>query len=57
MTLTRSGWVDCEQKPAECEYSESNRLLTEQFIGGLNDDNITDEKCREVTMLLKHITI
>ena len=36
---------------AECEYKEHNRLLTEQFMGNLNDVGMTDEILREVTTL------
>ena len=36
----------------ECEYRTYDRLLTEQFIGGLNDNGIIDEILREVTMLV-----
>ena len=39
------------QTKAECEYGESDQLLTEQFIGGLNDGEMTDEILREMTML------
>ena len=38
-------------KVAKCECSESDRLLTEQFIGGLNDADMCDEILSEVTML------
>ena len=38
-----------QTKVAGFEYRESERLLTEQFIGGLND-NMTDEILRDVTM-------
>ena len=30
-------------KAAECEYKEYYRLLTEQFIGRLNDEGMIDE--------------
>ena len=40
-----------ETKVAECEYRKSDRLLMEHFIGGLNDDNMTEEILKEVTML------
>ena len=33
------------------EYCESDRLLTEQFTGGLNDDDMSDETLRDITTL------
>ena len=30
-------------KAAECQYKEYDKLLTEQFISGLNDDGRIDE--------------
>ena len=38
-------------KAAECEYKQYDRLLTEQFIGGLNDEGMIDEILREVVTL------
>ena len=35
----------------KCEYRGYERLLTEQFIGGLNDEGMTDEILRDVAML------
>ena len=37
-----------QTKVAECEYREYDRLLTEKFIGGHNDEGMTDEMLREV---------
>ena len=51
VNLPRSGWADCEQKAAKWEYREDDRLLTEQFIDGLNQKGMTDEILREVAML------
>ena len=38
-------------KAAECKYREYDRLLTEQFIGELKDECMTDENLREVATL------
>ena len=38
----------------ECDYRDPNRPLTEQFIGGINDDDMTDERLREIRTL-EHI--
>ena len=35
----------------DCEYKEYDRLLTEQFIGGLNDEGMISETLREVAAL------
>ena len=40
-----------QTKAAEWEFTEYNRLLTEQFIGGLNQEGMTDEILKEVEML------
>ena len=40
-----------QTKVAECEYREPERLLTELFIGGLNDNDMNDEILREATTL------
>ena len=48
MSLPMSGWYDCEQK---CECREPDRLLEGGFMGGQNEDTITDEILREVTIL------
>ena len=40
-----------QTKVAKCEYRECDRLLAWQIIGGLNDDNVTDDILREVTVL------
>ena len=40
-----------QTKAADCEYKEYCRLLTEQFIGALNDEGMTDEIVREVATL------
>ena len=37
-----------QTKAAECEYKEYDRLLTQQFIGELCDEDMTDEVLREV---------
>ena len=44
--ITQNGWL-----AAECHYKEYNRLLTEQFISGLNDDGMIDEILKDVAML------
>ena len=33
-------------KAAECEYKEYDRLLTQYFIGGLNDEDMIGEILR-----------
>ena len=38
-------------KAADCQCKEYNRLLTEQFISGLNDDGGIIEILKEVTTL------
>ena len=38
-------------KVAKSKYIDPDRLLTEQFIGGLNDNDMTDEILRKVTNL------
>ena len=38
-------------KVAECKYRGYDRLLTEQFIGGINNEGMTDEILREVATL------
>ena len=38
-------------KAANCQYKEYNRLLTEQFINGLNDEWMVYEKLKEVAIL------
>ena len=38
-----------QTKVAKCEYIEHIRLLMEQFIGGLNNDDMTDEILLEVS--------
>ena len=35
----------------ECQCTECNRLLTEQYINGLNNDGMGDEILKEVVML------
>ena len=41
---TAQGWIGrLQTKVTECEYRDPNRLLPEQFICGLNDDDMTDE--------------
>ena len=35
----------------ECYFKGYNRLLTEQFINGLNDDGMVDEILKEVAAL------
>ena len=40
-----------QTKAAECEYKEYDRLLTEQFIKGLDDEGITSEILNEVSTL------
>ena len=37
-----------QTKAAECEFKEYDRLLTEQFIGWLNDEGMIDKIVREV---------
>ena len=44
-TADKSSWV------AECKYKESDRLLTEQFIGRLHNDDMTGEILGEVKTL------
>ena len=43
----------------ECEYREPDKLLTELFIGGLNLNDMTDEKLRDITILenIKYINL
>ena len=38
-------------KAAECKYLEYNRRLREQFINGLNDEDITAQITKELTAL------
>ena len=40
-----------QKKVAECDYKELNRSLTKQFIGRLNDDDMTDEILGEVATI------
>ena len=40
-----------QTKVAECKYRDPDRLLTEQFIGGLNNEDMTNEILRQVTAL------
>ena len=40
-----------QEKVAECKYREYDRLLTEQFIGDINDKGMTNGVLREVAML------
>ena len=40
-----------QTKVNEYECREYDRLLTEKFIGGLNDKGMADEILREVTIL------
>ena len=35
----------------ECQYKEYDRLLIEQFISGLNDNDMIDEILKEVATL------
>ena len=37
-----------QTKVAVCKYRECDRILTEQFIGELNDKGMTDEILRDV---------
>ena len=38
-------------KAVHCQYKEYDRLLTEEFINGLNDDGMVDETLKEVATL------
>ena len=38
-------------RAAECKYKEYDKLLTEQFIGGLNNEVMIDDIFREATTL------
>ena len=42
-----------QTKVPECKHREPNRLLREQFIGGLNNVGITHYMLREITALEK----
>ena len=43
--------VGLQTKAVECEYKENNRLMTEQFICGLNDNGRSGVILREVATL------
>ena len=38
-------------KVAMCKYRQPNRLLAQQFVVGIKDDDITDDLLKEVTIL------
>ena len=43
-------WIGrLQTKVPKCRYKDPDRLLTEQFIGGLNDDGMTDENIEKST--------
>ena len=38
-------------KANKCEYKERDRRLKEQFINGINDDDMITENIRELTVI------
>ena len=42
-----------QTKGAKCEYKEYGSLLTEQLLGGLNNEGMTDEILRDPVVALE----
>ena len=47
----QEGMGSLRKKAAEYQCKESNRLLNEHFINGINDDGMADEILKEEAML------